>query len=209
VKWTKAANAVLLFALLAVPLFVPALRWWPLYLLAPLAAFAAVVAAVPPLRRGIGWLRVGRLDVRVLAATAGLVVVSSAALVLWFLLARPDVGDLAGQVPRGRWEVLLPAGAVFAAGNAAMEEAVFRGVLQDALEAEWGRWWAAGVQGVAFGVIHSQGFPRGPAGMAMASAYGVALGLLRVWAGGLGACVLAHTAADATIFALLAGSAAG
>jgi len=45
--------------------------------------------------------------------------------------------------------------------------------------------------------------------MAMASAYGVALGLLRVWAKGLGACVLAHAAADATIFALLAGAAGG
>ena len=206
-RWTKAANAGLLFVLLAVPLFIPALQPWPWYLLAPLAAFAAVVAAVPPLRRGVGWLRVGRLDVRVLAATAALIAVSSAALAVWFTLARPDVANLASQIPRVGPAGLALAGAVFALGNAAMEEAVFRGVLQDALEAEWGRWWAAGVQGVAFGVIHAQGFPRGPLGMAMASAYGVALGLLRVWSKGLGACVLAHAAADATIFALLAGAA--
>ena len=84
-----------------------------------------------------------------------------------------------------------------------MEEAVFRGVLQEALTAEWGPWWAVGVQGVLFGVVHAHGFPRGVEGMVMASAYGVALGLLRLRSGGMAASCMAHVCADATIFALL------
>jgi membrane protease YdiL (CAAX protease family) len=56
---------------------------------------------------------------------------------------------------------------------------------------------------VLFGVIHAQGFPRGVEGMVMASAYGVALGLLRQRSGGLAASCAAHICADATIFALL------
>jgi len=60
-----------------------------------------------------------------------------------------------------------------------------------------------GIQGVLFGVIHAHGFPRGVTGMVMASAYGVALGLLRLRSGGMATSCAAHVCADATIFALL------
>ena len=99
-KSLQAIHAVLLCMMFALPLLIPALRPWPLYQLAPLTVYAVIVAAVPPLRRGVGWLRVGRLDGVVLGWTAAVIVVSSAALVLWFLLARPDVGDLADKIPR-------------------------------------------------------------------------------------------------------------
>ena len=197
-------HAGLLCVLFALPLCIAALRPWPLYLLAPLAAYALIVVLVPPLRRGVHWLRVGRLDGPVLAATAAVIVVSSAALVLWFLLTKPDLGDLAAKIPHVGPAGLVLIGAAFAVLNALMEEAAFRGVLQEALTAEWGPWWAVGLQGVLFGVIHAQGFPRGVAGTVMASVYGVALGLLRLRSAGLAASCLAHVCADATIFALLA-----
>ena len=196
-------HAGLLCILFGLPLLIPALRPWPLYLLTPLAAYALIVALVPPLRRGVGWLRVGRLDWVVLASTAGVIVVSSGALVLWFLLARPEVGDLAAQMPQVDPISLLLLGVVFSVVNALLEEAAFRGVMQEALTAEWGPWWGAGLQGVLFGVIHAQGFPRGVEGVVMASAYGVALGLLRWRSGGMAASCIAHVCADATIFALL------
>jgi membrane protease YdiL (CAAX protease family) len=196
-------HAGLLCALFALPLLIPLLRPWPLYLLAPLGAYALIVAVVPPLRRGVRWLRFGRLDGVVLAGTAGLIVVSSSALVLWFVLARPDVGDLVNQIPHIDVVPLVLLGAGFSVLNALMEEAAFRGVMQEALTAEWGPWWGIGLQGVLFGVIHAQGFPRGVEGMVMASAYGVALGLLRQRSGGLAASCAAHICADATIFALL------
>jgi uncharacterized protein len=196
-------HAGLLCVLFALPLLIPILRPWPLYLLVPLTAYALIVAVVPPLRREVRWLRVGRLDGPVLAGTAAVIVFASAALVLWFVLARPDVGDLANQIPRTGVVPLVLLGAGFSVLNAGMEEAAFRGVMQEALTAEWGPWWGIGLQGVLFGVIHAQGFPRGVEGMVMASVYGVALGLLRWRSGGLAASCAAHVCADATIFALL------
>jgi membrane protease YdiL (CAAX protease family) len=37
----------------------------------------------------------------------------------------------------------------------------------------------------------------------MAAAYGLALGMLRRWSGGLGAPILSHVVLDATIFSLV------
>jgi uncharacterized protein len=196
-------HAGLLLALLTLPSFIRELRPWPLYLLAPLTIYALIVAIAPPLRRGLRWLRIGRLDGAVIAWTAAIILGSSAALVLWFVLARPDVGDLTEKIPHVGPMQLFPIGITFSVANALMEEAMFRGVFQEALTAEWGPWPAVVIQGVLFGVIHIQGFPRGGEGMVMASAYGVALGWLRLRSGGMAASCIAHVCADATIFALL------
>jgi CAAX protease family protein len=203
VKSLHLIHAALLCVLFALPLAIPALRPWPLYLLVPLAVYFPIVALVPPLRRGLVWLRFGRLDGPVLAWTAAVIVVSSAALAAWFVLARPDVGDLAEQIPHLGPAALALLGLGFSVLNALMEEVAFRGVMQEALTAEWGPGWGIGLQGVLFGVIHAQGFPRGVEGMVMASVYGVVLGALRQRSGGLAASSIAHVCADATIFALL------
>ena len=184
-------------------MLIVALRPWPLYLLAPLAAYALIVAVVPQLRRGVVWLRVGQLDAVVIGATALVIVATSAVLVLWFMLVRPDVGDLADQIPHVGPVELVLLGVGFSVLNALMEEAAFRGVIQEALTAEWGAAWAVSLQGVFFGVIHAQGFPRGIDGMVVASVYGVALGLLRLRSRGMAASCVAHICADATIFILL------
>ena len=122
---------------------------------------------------------------------------------LWFVLARPDVSDLTDKIPHVGPMQLLLIGVIFSLANALMEEAIFRGVFQETLTAEWGPWPAVVIQGVLFGVIHIQGFPHGVEGMVMASAYGVALGWLRLRSGGMAAPCIAHVCADATIFALL------
>jgi membrane protease YdiL (CAAX protease family) len=59
------------------------------------------------------------------------------------------------------------------------------------------------IQGVAFGIVHANGFPRGVVGVVLASVYGVSLGLLRLRSGGLLAPFVAHVIADATIFGIL------
>jgi membrane protease YdiL (CAAX protease family) len=204
----RAVHGGLLFGLFVIPLVVPALQTWPWFMAVPLAVYAAVVAVVPPLRRSVAWLRVGRLGSAELATSAGLAVVSCSALAAWFVWLRPDVSNLTFIVPNARWEWIAAAGLGFSLLNAVMEEAVFRGIFQDAFEAAgWGKWWAAVLQGVLFGVVHSAGFPRGILGAAMACVFGSALGLIRVWTRGLAAGFLAHVAADAMIFALLAGAA--
>lgn len=202
-KSLQLVHAGLLCVLFALPLLIGPLRPWPLNLLVPLAAYALIVAVIPALRRGVHWLRVGRLDAVVLGGTATVILVSTSALVLWFVLARPDVASLADQIPHVSPVELVLLGAGFSVFNALMEEAVFRGVLQEALAAEWGPWWAVGLQAVLFGVIHGQGFPGGVAGMVMTSLFGLALGLLRQRSGGMAASCVAHVCADATIFALL------
>jgi membrane protease YdiL (CAAX protease family) len=196
-------HAGVLLVLLTLPSLVGVVRPWPLYLLAPLTAYALVVVAVPPLRTGVRWLRFGRLNGVVLAWTAAIILGSSAALILWFVLARPDVSVLREKIPHVGPMQLLLIGVLFSLTNALMEEAIFRGVFQEALTVDWGSWPAIGVQAVMFGAIHAQGFPHGLEGMVMASVYGVALGWLRLRSGGMAASCIAHVCADATIFCLL------
>jgi hypothetical protein len=91
----------------------------------------------------------------------------------------------------------------FSVVNAALEELVFRWILYEALFAECGATVAIAVTAVLFGMGHTRGYPPGLAGVVLSGGYGVMLGLLRLWAGGLGLVVASHVCADATIFGLL------
>jgi membrane protease YdiL (CAAX protease family) len=55
-----------------------------------------------------------------------------------------------------------------------------------------------------FGIGHLGGYPPGLLGALLATLYGVALGLLRHFSKGIGAAVVAHVFADATIFGIVA-----
>lgn len=92
------------------------------------------------------------------------------------------------------------AGHGFSLVNAAVEEAIFRGVLQTALERVNGPLVAIVLQAVAFGVLHVLGVPTGIVGAIMAGAWGLLLGVMRWRTKGLLAPYVAHVAADATIF---------
>jgi uncharacterized protein len=184
-------------------MFVRPLAHWPWYFLVPLSIYAAVVLAVPPLRRSVCWLRVGRLDGLVLAATAGIILIASAALILYQYLFHQDLNELAGRLPLETGIPLWVAGTVFALSNAVMEELIFRGVLQDALVSQIGRSAGVVVQAVVFGLGHASGYPPGELGMVLAGLYGLVLGALREWSVGLGAASIAHVGADATIFAIV------
>ena len=80
---------------------------------------------------------------------------------------------------------------------------VFRGILFDAFEPEWG--WKIAVVATAalFGLGHSNGYPPGWPGAGLATLYGGMLGLLRVKTGGLLLPIGAHVVADATIYEIL------
>ena len=97
----------------------------------------------------------------------------------------------------------LVAGFVFAALNAILEELVFRGVLLDALEAQWGGMVAVVTTAILFGLGHLSGYPPGRDGAILAGLYGVVLGWLRVRTGGLFLPIFAHIGADATIYGIL------
>jgi uncharacterized protein len=204
-KGVQAVHGLLLLSLLALPFFFGELRWWPLYLLVPLTVYAAVVLAIGPLRRSVHWIRPGHIDRPVLVLTLATVVVSSGALLLWYAANRyeADLGNLGSQIPAWGLLYLVLAGVGFSVGNALLEEVIFRGVLFEALADGYGVATTVCIQGIAFGVVHAHGFPRGVVGVFMASVYGVMLGFLRQRSGGLLAPFVAHVFADATIFGIL------
>jgi uncharacterized protein len=143
-----------------------------------------------------------------LAAAVVLSAATSIALVTFQALACPDVAGLAAGVPVGAFGNLALAGVCFSAANAALEELIFRGVLWEIVAAEWNLGVALGVTTLLFGLSHLHGYPPGPLGAILAGIFGFALGLLRLWTGGLGLAVAVHICADATIFGLLVWSGA-
>jgi membrane protease YdiL (CAAX protease family) len=200
--WRTAHGALLFFLVLAAQ-GLAFVAGWPLPFLIALLAYALIVLAVPSLRRSCAWMRVGRWDPVTVGGMVLLAVVSSLTLFGFHALFRPDVRPLVEAMPVAVLGGLMAAGVCFAVGNALLEEVIFRGILYDALEAQWGWRLAVVLSGLAFGALHVHGYPPGAVGGVLAGAYGLLLGLLRRQAGGLGAPWLAHIVADATIFVLL------
>jgi membrane protease YdiL (CAAX protease family) len=196
-------HAAIVLIWLVLPQFFAALLVWPLYLLVPLLGYALTVACVAPLRRSVNWLRLGRGGWDVAAATVVIIVLASTALVLWYVLYKPELSRITEVLRNRSYTFLILIGVVFSIFNALLEEILFRGILYEALDAEYGLWMAVVVQGVIFGIIHAQGFPNGVLGVVMASLYGVMLGWLRHFSGGMLWPFVAHIFADATIFLLL------
>jgi membrane protease YdiL (CAAX protease family) len=199
-KVSSPMHGVLLLALLAIPRFVPDLQRWPWYLVAPLSIYLLAVALISPLRRTARWNRLGRLRGSVLLATGALIAISSSVLLLYDATCQPNLVHLRQQLPLTLPLHVAVVGALFSALNALLEEVIFRGILLDALTGAVGMWWAVAVQAVVFGAGHATGYPPGALGMALAASYGLLLGWLRQWSGGLAAPWLAHVFADATIF---------
>ncbi|MFN7953722.1 MAG: CPBP family intramembrane glutamic endopeptidase [bacterium] len=169
-----------------------------------LAIHGCLVRAVPWLRAEAGWLTRGALSPPLVAAILGIAVVSGAALLGWHRALHPDVADLVRDfVPDWPLGALVLGASAFALWNAAIEEAVYRGVLQGALVRVLPPAPAIALQALAFGAIHLHGFPRGAVGVALASVYGAMLGALRHRGRGLLAPWLAHVATDLVIASLL------
>ena len=186
--------------------FIPFLRLWPFRIVVPLALYAAVVMCVPALRRSVGWLRLGTWDLATAALVAATALLSGAALVGWVVLYNPNLEHHL-QVLRTVPIWAYPLAAVgFALFNAALEEVVFRGVMMEALDSALGEGRASiTLQALSFAAFHYiTGFPNGAVGFLMVAVYGGMLGILRRRARGLLAPWVAHIAADAVIFTILA-----
>ena len=100
------------------------------------------------------------------------------------------------------------AGICFSIVNAVLEELIFRGILWEVVSEEWNNAMALGVTALLFGVGHLDGYPPGPLGVILAGLYGITLGGLRWWTGGLALTTACHVGADATIFCILASAGA-
>jgi uncharacterized protein len=199
----REAHGVLILVLLFLGGAVPELRPWPWYLLAPLLAYFAVAGLVAPLRRTMPRPALGRADGPAVAATLAVVVISCTALVLFQTVMTPGLSGHAGRLPLTGFGDPLLVGAVFAVVNAVMEEVIFRGILYDAVEGQWGWRVAVVVTAVVFGFGHLDGYPPGRLGAVLAGVYGLMLGGLRHRTSGLLLPTLAHVAADATIYSIV------
>ncbi|MBM4072863.1 MAG: CPBP family intramembrane metalloprotease [Planctomycetes bacterium] len=185
----------------------PALAW-PWYLLAPLGAYAGLVLAIPPLRRTAPRFHAGRIAGLPLAGALLLSAATVGVLVVFDWLLQPQTSQLAARIPVAPFGNVVLAGVCFSIVNAAMEELVFRGVLYESLARDWGATAAIVVTAAIFGLAHVHGYPPGPLGGILAAGFGIALGILRWWTGGLALAIACHVLADATIFGLLAAAGA-
>lgn len=178
--------------------------FWPLSYLVPVVVYALVLALRGRRDRVKGWFSWGEVSPRALVLAAGLVVVTSVALVAWVILARPDLDDLRASMPDSLVG-LLAVGALFSVANAVWEEVTFKAVLWDQMtEQGFTVVTIVVVQALLFGLVHLNGFPRGWVGAGLAAVYGAAVGVLKTWTKTLGLPIVVHVFADATIFVLLA-----
>lgn len=205
-KILRPFHGLLLLFLFFAALLVPALHSWPAGFLVPLAVYFLFVAVVPPLRRSFKPWRFGRPSRFAIAATLIVTVVSSVVLIIFHTQTHPDISVLRALFPQHVLGSVILAGALFSVLNALLEEAIFRGVFFDAIEASCGVWIAVITTAIIFGYGHMKGYPPGPLGAVLAGIYGLALAWLRVISGGLGMPFLAHIVADATIYYLVARS---
>jgi hypothetical protein len=199
-----AALLVLLFLLL-VALF-PLFHIWPLSILVPLVIYGTVASIIPQLRHSVGWIHRGSINSEVIKLIIATVIISAIALVGWVILTKPDIEHHLALVPELPFWAYPFAGIGFAIFNAAMEEAIFRGMVMEALDSALGSgYWSAGIQAIPFAALHYlAGFPNGVLGFIMVLVYGVMLGTIRRLSKGMLAPLVTHVAADITIFSILA-----
>ncbi|HCF29214.1 MAG TPA: hypothetical protein DEV81_18885 [Cyanobacteria bacterium UBA11049] len=177
---------------------------WPFFFVIPLAIYAAVVAATPSLRQTMFWWRLGKFDKPVWGLVILTVVASSAALLLWFFLLRPDLSNVLALIPSWSPVLLILSGLGFSLGNAAIEEFIYRGVMMQGLDAAVGaNYLSVILQAILFGFIHIVGVPGGWIGVSLATIYGLMLGLIRRVADGMLAPFVAHVFADLVIFSIV------
>jgi membrane protease YdiL (CAAX protease family) len=170
------------------------------------AIYAFVIRRVRWLRGAATWFRRGSLDWNVVALGAGIVAISAVALLSWYGVVRPDVADLVRTfVPNWSLWLLVPGALLLSLINAATEEAVYRGVVLEALDTALGPGPVAVLlQAVAFGALHFRGgFPRGTLGVGLAFVFGLALGALRRKTDGLLAPWIVHVLTDLVIFSIV------
>ena len=198
--------ALIVLLLLLLVALVPLFQIWPLSILAPLVMYGAVVSIAPQLRHSVGWIHRGNINSVVIKLIIATVFVSAIALVGWVILAKPDIEHHLALMPELPFWAYPFAGIGFAIFNAAMEEAIFRGIVVEALDSALGAgYWSVAIQAIPFAALHYlAGFPNGVLGFIMVLVYGVMLGAIRRLSEGMLAPLVAHVATDITIFAILA-----
>jgi uncharacterized protein len=175
-----------------------------MFLIVPIAIYAILLWIFPSLQRDCRWFYRGVVDKYSWVAGLIIAAISSTALYLWVVFAKPNLNDLLTFIPNQSFGALLIVGIGFALVNSVVEESIYRGILWTAFGAIFKSVVAVTLlQAAIFGVAHIQGFPRGAVGVVMAFVYGIMLGWLRHRSKGLLAPMIIHFVADLTIYLIL------
>jgi membrane protease YdiL (CAAX protease family) len=181
-------------------------RGFPFTSLVPLVIFVGVVRFTRLRRTVFRWLGGGRIERSLIPFLCLIVVLAAVGQFAWFRLSDPDLNLFREMIPKGHFGLVVSAGLAFALINAVVEEAIYRGVIQGALESAFGlTWFPLIVQALVFGYAHFEGIPSGWSGVLLATSYGFVLGIMKRRNGGMMAPILVHFFADLVIFGILVG----
>lgn len=201
-KRCKAAASVGVFSVACLVLAASSVPYSQIVLGGGLIAYAVVVWRVKWMREVPTWVRWGSFGMDVQVLTAASALLAAVVLLAWYHFLQPNLDDIVQAfVPAAvPLSVLVAGGLLFSMVNAAIEEAAYRGVLLHGLDMSLGQGAKAiALQAIAFGALHIHGFPRGWIGVALATIYGVLMGLIRRRANGMFAPWLAHVFTDIVI----------
>jgi membrane protease YdiL (CAAX protease family) len=164
-----------------------------------------VALLIVPLRQTMDWLRAGRWTLVGTILALAVILLSAGGLIGWFHFAKPDMSGYAKTLPHVSARILPLYMGGFAVINALLEEIVWRGFVMTALDAAFGAGiFSVIVQAVIFGMAHFiRGFPAGWSGAGLAGLFGLAMGLMRRYTGGLMVPWIAHSAADFVVISLI------
>ena len=200
-----AAHLGVFLCLVCGALYIPGFGMlWPAPLILAALIYAAIIKWVPGMKGGGSWARLGAFGKKEITLCFVFFLVAASGLTLWYFLLDPELGDLTSRLPDWPIALVLFAGLAFSMLNALGEEITFRGPILHGLDAALGAGWAAIlIQAVSFGFFHIHGFPRGWAGVLLATVYGVMTGIVRRYSKGLLAPWFTHVLADITIVLLV------
>jgi uncharacterized protein len=196
-------HGLLFFALAWAAGSTPAFGVWPLPLAVPLISYLVLLALIPSLRLTAPRMEAGRASALALKAAVAIAIVSTSALIAFDRIMRPDVSEYRAFLPVSALGGTVCAGVLFSLLNPVLEEVIFRGILFGAVRSQVGSIATVLITAALFGIAHMRGYPPGATGATLAFLYGIAMGGLRLLAGGIALPILAHVAADATIYVLI------
>jgi len=176
-----------------------------LMLALPLALYGLMVRFLPALHAGHRGFVMGNINKGPLVVTIVVTVMSVAGLVTWYALGNVDFSGFTDAFrDRGTAAVVL-GGLLFSVINAFVSEAVFRGVVWQGIEECFPKALPIVlIQGLLYGVSHYWGaLPNGWEGAILSGVFGLFLGMIRLFSGGLFFPMIAHLCADLTLLILV------
>lgn len=189
------------------PIFLSALLIlpWPLSFIVPIFIFFVMVSRFKLTGCEFESLRLGNFNNSTLLIMFPVIVLSSSALIVWSILAKPELSDLQKNLPYNSPLIIIFLGLLFSVFNAIWEEIIFKGILWNGVKKLSNSFMIVNFfQGLLFGIMHLHGFPSGITGAYLSGIYGLLIGFIREKSNGLLAPIVTHFFADITIFIIIA-----